>query len=592
MTDSSIRPGALVWYAAKGLGRVKELDGSPSVLFWSDEESGTTQNIPFPLLTLLSTDIPDVKPCETVRELDGWAKKSPIKLVALALSACGGSGTHSDIREKLNGRAPLSPNWGAWWKRTQTKLIELPSHFQITDTDGITQYKLLSGVADVPPDWSGPKSASVPDWKNWLSSGAHEHPPGRFPTKPVTEALAKWPESTIEQTLIRIAVAAEEILFEGEISSQVAEGWLRAVAQAAIRQRETGGQDTRGYLAARVGELLARLARFAGDGNSQDLVLRAGALEGQTDAWRRGFVAGMWEAFEGDDAREMYRKSSAVLGRRARAELARQLAIAAIDPGFSPRRNSELDRLLDMLPEDQRTQILQEMIASATPGQKDGVLDYMANSRHASGPEHLDLRMIAALALDDETSDFADQTSGELFGVLEEPEKYGASVKALFLGASRNICEVRSTAQIQVQKLNESHEAQLRQERQEQDRLRRQTQALDSELNSRRKESRLEIRLDMLLAVGEVLQSVYLSKGGEESTGNVAAGLTLALQAGGAELLERPGDTVSYSHQWHITKGDLPESAAVKVLAPGVIVRGGIHGDRVLLKAQVGQEAG
>ena len=131
MTDSSIRPGALVWYAAKGLGRVKELDGSPSVLFWSDEESGTTQNIPSPLLTLLSTDILDVKPCETVRELDGWAKKSPIKLVALALLACGGSGTHSDIREKLKG-GPAVTQLGCVWKRTQTKLVELPSHFQIT----------------------------------------------------------------------------------------------------------------------------------------------------------------------------------------------------------------------------------------------------------------------------------------------------------------------------------------------------------------------------------------------------------------------------------------------------------------------------
>ena len=590
MTDSNIRPGTLVWYAAKGLGRVKELHGSPSVLFWSDEKSGATQNIPPALLTLISSDS---KPDETAGELDGWARKSPLKLVALALLACGGTGTDSDIREKLNGRAPLSPNWGGWWNRTRTKLSNLPSHFRINETAGVTEYTLLSGVADVPPDWSEPRSASVSDWKKWLSSSAHEHPPGRFPPRPVAEVLAKWPESTIDQTLLRVALAAEELSSAGDISPQVAEGWLRAVALAALRQRETGGQDSRGYLAARVGELLARLSRIAGDGASQDLVLQAGALEGDTDAWRRGFVAGMWEAFEGDDAREMYRKSSAVLGRQARAGLARQIALAAFDPGYSSRRNSELDRLLDMLPEDQRIQILQEMVAFATPGQKDGVLDYMANSRHASGPEHLDLRMMAVLALANQGTD-----SAKLEGTLQagEPDFNGV------LGVSNPqplVQNIQEDHNRKMESLQQSLSFEIEREYREKERLQKhisrldqQVQALDSELSAHREESRLEIRQDILLAVGEVLQSVFLRDRAEEMTGSVEAGLTLALQAGGAELLEKPGDTVNYRHQWHLTKDHLIESATVRVLAPGVIVRGGIHGDKVLLKAHVRHEAG
>ena len=584
MTDSTIQPGAFVWYAAKGLGSVREVGGSPAVLFWADEKSGATQSIPPALLTSLKSN--------GAENFGEWAKNSPLTLVALALSACGGDGRESDIREKLNGRAPLSPNWAGWWKRTKPKLGNLPAHFAASETSEGIGYKLLSGVADVPPDWTQPKSATLADWKKWLSAEAHESPPGRFPTKPVADALAKWPENTVERALFRVIVSAEETLSLGNASAQVAEGWLRTVAQASLRWRETGGADSRGYQAARVGELLVRLSRIAGDRTPQELLLQAGVLDGETDAWRRGFVAGLWEAFEGDDAREMYRRSSAVLGRQARADLAREIALAAFDPGYSARRNSELDRLLETMPEDQRRQILREMVASATPVWKDGVLDYIANSRHASGPEHLGLRTMAALALGDERSDFAAQTSRELSDAFERPEIYGEPVRSLFRDVAIKAGEAKISGRLQVKDLEQTHEAQIQQERQEQQRLRRQMQALDAELDARREESRLEIRQDMLLAVGEVLQSVCLRDSVEELAGDVEAGLTLALRAGGADLLETPGALVNYEPQRHQAKGDLPPSAMVKVLAPGVIVRGGVHGDRVLLKAHVKHEAG
>ena len=584
MTDSTIQPGAFVWYAAKGLGSVREVGGSPAVLFWADEKSGATQSIPPALLTSLKSN--------GAEDFGEWAKNSPLTLVALALSACGGDGRESDIREKLNGRAPLSPNWAGWWKRTKPKLGNLPAHFAASETSEGIGYKLLSGVADVPPDWTQPKSATLADWKKWLSADAHESPPGRFPTKPVADALAKWPENTVERALFRVIVSAEETLSLGNASAQVAEGWLRTVAQASLRWRETRGADSRGYQAARVGELLVRLSRIAGDRTPQELLLQAGVLDGETDAWRRGFVAGLWEAFEGDDAREMYRRSSAVLGRQARADLAREIALAAFDPGYSARRNSELDRLLETMPEDQRRQILWEMVASATPVWKDGVLDYIANSRYASGPEHLGLRTMAALALGDERSDFAAQTSRELSDAFERPEIYGEPVRSLFRDAAIKAGEAKISGRLQVKDLEQTHEAQIQKERQEQQRLRQQMQALDAELDARREESRLEIRQDMLLAVGEVLQSVCLRDSVEELAGDVEAGLTLALRAGGADLLETPGALVNYEPQRHQAKGDLPPSAMVKVLAPGVIVRGGVHGDRVLLKAHVKHEAG
>ena len=232
------------------------------------------------------------------------------------------------------------------------------------------------------------------------------------------------------------------------------------------------------------------------------------------------------------------------------------------------------------------------MIASATPGQKDGVLDYIANSRHASGPEHLGLRTMALSVLGDERSDFAARTSREISDALEQPESSGRPVSVVFSAVARKVDDLQRNTHAEVAKLQESHQARLGRDQQEQDRLRQQVQTLDAELDAQREESRLEIRQDMLLAVGEVLQSVYRRDSAEELAGNVEAGLALALRAGGAELLETPGEMVRYNPQQHQAKEDVPESAIVKVLAPGVIVRGGAHGDRILLKAHVKHEAG
>ena len=601
MSDSRIQPGVLVRDNNARVGKVvgdpfsREIDGNPvevvAVDYWGEE-----QRRPTSLLTLLDPDSPESLLCNRPEQLTPWMEEAPLKLLALALSVSGGKGKAADIREKLSGRVMEEGQWDNWWKKQSRSISALPDYFESVKAPKGNDYRLLTSVEAVPSDWIAPaKSKPVPMkvWREWLQSGAPGEIPGRYPTKPVAEALAKWDDAeNIADVLIRLEVSAEALLSKGDATATEAEGWLTAIAHAAIRRREMGGPDPRGYDAARAGELLARLARIAGDRTPQALVLEAGALDGATDAWRRGFIAGLWETFEGDDAREMYRKSSAVLGRQARTDLVKAIALAAVDPGYSAQRNSELDRLVDLLPEDQRTQLLQEMIASATSGQKDGVLDYIAHSRHASGPEHLGLRMMAALAWGNERSGIAVQTSRELADALESPESYGDPIKALFVAASAKAGEAKISGRSQVRNLEETHEAQIRQERQEQERLRQQVQALDAELDTRREESRLEIRQDMLLAVGEVLQSVYRRDRVEEMAGNVEAGLTLALRAGGAELLEKPGEIVRYNPQRHQAKDDLPESVIVRVLAPGVIVHGGMHGDRVLLKAHVKNEAG
>ena len=381
MTDSKFQPGVLVRDNHARVGKIVgnstlvELDGNPvevfSVDFWGNEVKR-----PNNWLTLLAPESPEALLLERPETLASWADEAPLKLVALALSVGGGEGKMADIRAKLDGRVLEAGKWENWWKKQQQQMRKLPTCFKIVKTGRDIEYNLLMWYDSVPAPselktiGATKKGGPTPaDWRQWLQSGTHSPAPGRFPPRAVLDTLAAWPADSAEQALLRVILSAEEALASRSITAQAAEGWLRAVAQASLRWREVGGNDPRGYTAARVGEAIGRLAHAASDRAPLDIVLEAGAIDGVTDAWRRGFLAGMWESFEGDDARELYLGSAAVLGRQGRADLARQIVLAAFSPDFTERRHSDLDRLLDALPEAQRTQLLREIIASATTDQ-------------------------------------------------------------------------------------------------------------------------------------------------------------------------------------------------------------------------------
>ncbi len=603
MTDSKFQPGVLVRDNHARVGKIVgnstlvELDGNPvevfSVDFWGNEVKR-----PNNWLTLLAPESPEALLLERPETLASWADEAPLKLVALALSVGGGEGKMADIRAKLDGRVLEAGKWENWWKKQQQQMRKLPACFKIVKTGRDIEYNLLIWYDSVPAATelkavgAARKEGATPaDWKVWLEATTHGPPPGRFPTRQFASSLARWHAEAIEPALLRLIVSAEEALASDSASPQAAEGWLRAVAQAALRWREVGGSDPRGYTAARVGEALARLARIAGDRTPYDLLLQAGAMDGEADAWRRGFLAGMWESFEGEEARDMYLGSASLLGRQARGDLARQITLAAFGPEIPERRYGELDRLLDALPESDRGPLLEEVMARAVSAQRAEVRDYLADSRHFSGAGQLGIRLKGVLTVSNPHDEFTARTSRELADALASPERLPPEIKALFGEAAKGIDKAKSSFREEVQ--NRSAEAQSKIEvgRQEQERLRQQVRERNAELAANREESRLEVRRDMLLVVGEVLQSVSRSRDSGALAGDVEAGLTLALRAGGAEPLETPGEIVAFDPELHDTEGNVPARGAVRVIAPGVVYRGGTHGESVLLKAQVKHEA-
>ena len=617
MTDSkfqprSFRPGLLVRDNRSKLGRVVgyagnvEVDGIVerqfTVDFWGEEERRLER-----WLIPVDEECPEALLLDRPAKLATWADEAPLKLVALALSVSGRTGQVSDIRAKLEGRVIEEGRWKNWWSKRTKALASLPKHFNSVKAPKGNEYTLLSGVDDVPADWKPPakaKAATATDWRKWLQSGAPAPSPGRFPTKQVAKSYAnwssKWSVKNINDTLFGLISRAEETVVDGGMNAQAAEGWLSTIARAAIVWRETGQGDTAGYAAARVGGVMAQLAKLAGGRTPQELLLQAAALDGEFDSWRRGFLAGMWESFDDEDARDLYLKSHGVLGRQAREDMARAVFLAAFGPNFSQRQHAELDRLLDALPDEQRLQLLRELIASANPDQRSSVLGYIAGTHHASGPENLELRMVATLILANEESEFASRTSREMAvaseavfpafsGKVELQKRPSTVVLEGAVGAMQKKIDRKDQ---EIKELNKVRDAEVESEREEQERLRQQVRERNAELAANREESRLELRQDMLLAVGEVLQSVHHRNGSGEPAWDVAAGLALALRAGGAEPLGTPGKVVEFDPELHQAEKSAPDRSLVRVVAPGVVYRGGIHGDRVLLKAQVKHEAG
>lgn len=135
--------------------------------------------------------------------------------------------------------------------------------------------------------------------------------------------------------------------------------------------------------------------------------------------------------------------------------------------------------------------------------------------------------------------------------------------------------------------LRETHASDLKRERDERERLREQKQALESLMSSGRKESRLEIRQGMLLAVGDALQRAYAQdKKAEDRLGVVITSLPKVLYEGGAETLGAVGETVKYNPKFHHSPESIPSGIKVRLTAPGVVA-----GERVILKAKVSTEA-
>ena len=552
---------------------------------------------------------------ERPEELKSWVTKAPLKLVAAALTDIGGEAKRGDIIGRLKGRVlDESVKVDDWWERVRIA-IESSRHFRTTKNskNSIIGVRLapLANVGDIPAEPLPPKPAksakkkavSLADWKKWLQSDVAEAPPGIFPTKPVSNALSMWPAKTVDHAMNKLTWGAKAFLASDKPTAQSATGWMEALRSASLRWRECPSQAPapESNLSSSVGELLSWLADVAGHTyESGDRMISAAGLDWKSYPWRRGFMAGVWATFEGfgDGSRNLLAAMSNQMGRHGEEYLVKEIVLTALDSDDLPHRHADLDRLLGVLPADQRYQVILELIIHSTGrSSADGLLEYLANSRYSTGLDHSDERLnvlaLATICLTNGDGPVANLASREFADAFKSPDGGSGAIQALFqdLLADNKKLRARITEELDVQR--KAHEEELARERQEQDRLRQQNQTFRALMASGREESRLEVRHGMLLAAGDVLQRAYqLGDTPEARLQAVTKSLPNILREAGAEPLGTVGETVHYDSKYHHTMVDVPNGAMVCLQAPGVIIRGGSLGERVILKASVRVQIG
>ncbi len=489
MASSEIRQGGFVRNnrpkANPEVGKILELRGDDvRVEFWDGSKSLFLRSF----LEPLPDGAPEVLLWERDESLARWAKESPLKLIAAALSVSGNRGTVADIKEKLGELAPIEDDeWKRWWQSAQRKLKKSEGYFRISKEGKDSVYILLSNVDDVPieaPKSTKPaesqteKSDLLAEWQDWFLNGWKKEPPENYPKKAISDALAKWPADTIEPVLKQTIQEAEGFLASKKPTPQPTLGWLEAVGQASLRWWECTVPYSARDLSARSSDVLLELAKNAGYAKSGEWLLWAHALSGQSDeSWRQGFAAGMWAAIgeSGGNAsrnrRNLFRATAEMLGRQSRADLAREIALAAFhDADATPRYSAldELDQVLEQLTPGEEAKRLLELIALSSESaqqDKDRLLDYIANSRHAVGPERLNLLVAATLLLTDGKGPVAAQTSRELAYAFAKPSEMGYDAQTLFKDTRAHNDQLRDKVASQLEEQSQTYELRLRRSR-------------------------------------------------------------------------------------------------------------------------------
>ena len=229
---------------------------------------------------------------------------------------------------------------------------------------------------------------------------------------------------------------------------------------------------------------------------------------------------------------------------------------------------------------------------------REGVLDYVANSRHVFGApassSRLDLLVLASLSLTDGQDRVAQQASHEIKEALSDSRDHniGPGWGGLLSEARQYIGGLRTEYNHELESLRMSHAGTVEEMRGEQERLNRRLEGLRSQIAEGREESRMDILQDILTEIAVSLQSFHQHDDGSDvPVRDIRASLARALRAGGAEEFGTVGETVPYDPRLHQASAPTSTDSPVRVCVPGTIVRGKLTGGRVLTQARVAQQS-
>lgn len=599
--------GTFVQHARFGIGKVTAQDesGEVTVQFRPGESrrfsarlAANMKVLPGDGLEALLWTNPD--------ETRDWTATAPLKLLGAVLTDLGGRAKAGLIREKLEGRVlDESVRWERWWGNVRSAAGD-SNYFTVSKnkSNAIIGLGLVRGVQvkDIPPvplpgkpredRKSKKKAASKMEWKRWLLTETEEPPPARWPNPNVLSDLDKWTADEIQRALVRTIEGARDFVDSGSKADKGHSDWLNAVSRVLLRSRNCVSLDSNHGPVEQAGQLFCEAVRLnVGDGFEWPHVTTT-----QGDSWQRAFTAGIWSSLASRPSEiwDTFGKLRVRLERRQATALVEEICMAALRTGEPSRQ--DLDALLDAMSAGERSMILYNLIVRSAIEKDHGfeVVYYVRATRHAAVMDlRLRLLVLSALLIPDTPSTVLTEVSRDLADILESPERHDTPVQALLQEIRTRNQEWRARITGEVESERRVHEEQLERRRLDEERLRQQNAAFRAQMDSGRQESRLEVRKGMLLAIGDVLQRAHSSdRNIEERLFDVLATIPTVLREGGAEVLGVVGETVPFDPRIHHSTTHLPRGTAVRLSAPGVIVRGGALGDNVILKANVTRAVG
>lgn len=193
---------------------------------------------------------------------------------------------------------------------------------------------------------------------------------------------------------------------------------------------------------------------------------------------------------------------------------------------------------------------------------------------------------------DSHAADLKQQRDSHAADLKQQRESHAADLKQQQDSHAADLRQIQESYAADLKRQQESYAADLERWQREEERLYNRINALIADKAALREESRLEIRQEMLLRVGDAIQRGYQpGKDSEARLNELTELLPYALRDGGAQPLGTVGDTVPYDPRLHHSMEKIPIGSLVRLSAPGVIVIGGTSGDKVILKANVTRDS-
>ena len=561
------------------------------------------------------------------QEVDRWVEEGQLRLFAGTLDYLTYTTRNRSIEHKVADiKRELSPlleqaedKADTWWSKVQP-WVTVSDYF--SPGEARHTYRLAPGikVENIPaeplvgkPKFAGTDDSSgsaarpsasqnLPQWVQWLWAKEDAPLPGTTPPDGLVALVETLPEEIIEAAMNRLMTGVSEALTIPRLTPKAKDQWLELLTKAHQRRQGCLVPEYTEATARRTPKLLAQLLdALQEQAGIPALLSKAGALTSTDPRWRQDFAAGLWDAFKGNaaTAETLLKRLASSLDDKRQVALWGDLLTAAFAGAYYPSRFSDLNRVMSWLKADLRATAIQCLILQAALHDRvaeGDVASFVAESRYAGksdGPEKLNALVMAGLLLSEgqETIN-AEATQAYIAAIGQDEGKDLNPFIAFLLEATHNqIADVRELADNALKdevRTRERQEVKYRTTLAEKD---KRIATLEADRASNRELSRLEIREDMLLRIGGIMQRIsYLQRIGENpeiQLRELMERLPRVLHDGGAQLLGATGEVVAFNPAHHHSREEIHSGTRVKVSAPGVIATGGSFGDKVILKANV-----